>query len=672
RIELLTLSEDVGSHVVAPTTIDLTWVQPTDGSGNVDIWVAVDQFTNTLPTGSETISGNSYSAALSGAGAWYVHLSTVDSTGNQTSDHFGPWHAGTGGTLLQANAAPLAADAWRSSIRVDGFIDTTNGEWDPETELLGSDPRPTGVYDLFTTWDADYLYYGWQVPFWGPHGQGYIHLDTQPGGSPTAYLNGDLTLPFDADFVIANGFKGHTILRHVSGQQWETLPDPHFLGVHGGNGDTELRISRNAVNADGAVQIVASVMDESGSVFSVLPAALNPVAGPWATAYHWDKLSQDVTPNEGQPDAHHAQVRISSPDIDGRPLGPNSRVRYLFRVNNEDVEPLDQAALIISGSDGLLFESVEGLLSAQTLPQSDRWFIDLGTLRPGARSPITLHARIAPDLIDTDTITVTAEIQSHHSPSEPDLSYHSLSHAVDSQVPIVRINLPDENGTLRSGRQQVGGSASDPNGVGIARVHVQVNGGAWLPAQGHKTWRAEIDVPDEGIITLVARAIDLYGHVSELATMPITIDNTGPRATLDLSEQVLIGTRTQLVGSAFDPFPATGDIQNVQVQVDDDLWILANLRQIQADNELTSWYLNWRLPAEQGVQHTLRVRAEDIAGNIGPASEPTLVTIDSIDPTSDILSPEPGNVFSGDTILVWGLASDGWGLTQVDVSPTAG
>ncbi|MCP4211851.1 MAG: hypothetical protein GY764_10290, partial [Halieaceae bacterium] len=439
-----------------------------------------------------------------------------------------------------------------------------------------------------------------------------------------------------------------------------------------GNGDTELRISRNAVNADGAVQIVASVMDESGSVFSVLPTALNPVSGPWATAYHWDKLSQDVTPNAGQPDAHHAQVRISSPDIDGRPLGPNSHIRYLLRISNEDVEPLEQATLIISGSDGLLFESAEGLLSAQTLPQSDRWFIDLGTLRPGARSPITLHARIAPDLIDTDTITVTAEIQSHDSPSEPDLSFQSLSHAVDSQPPAVSLDLPEEGATLRSGQQMVAGTASDTGGGGVARIEVQIDGGAWIPAQGHRAWQAEIDVPGEGQFTLAARSTDIYGYVSEVDSVIVTVDNMGPNASLQLADTVLGGKQVRLTGTAADPFPSGGDIEVVAVQIDDGPWVAASISAKLDPDGSARWFLTWRLPAEQGTQHEIRVHATDAAGNIGPASEPTLVTIDSIDPTSDILSPEPGNVFSGDTILVWGLASDGWGLTQVDVSPTAG
>ncbi|MCP4166217.1 MAG: hypothetical protein GY759_10030, partial [Chloroflexi bacterium] len=84
------------------------------------------------------------------------------------------------------------------------------------------------------------------------------------------------------------------------------------------------------------------------------------------------------------------------------------------------------------------------------------------------------------------------------------------------------------------------------------------------------------------------------------------------------------------------------------------------------------WYYTWRLPLQEGTQHELRVRAVDDAGNVGEASEPTLVTVDSIAPQSSIVSPEPGTVFSADPLLVWGLTSDGWGVAQVEVSSAAG
>ena len=59
-IQLVTATPGQGTHIDAPTTVNLTWIQPTDGSGIVDIWVAVDQITDTIPSGDQTVNGNSY------------------------------------------------------------------------------------------------------------------------------------------------------------------------------------------------------------------------------------------------------------------------------------------------------------------------------------------------------------------------------------------------------------------------------------------------------------------------------------------------------------------------------------------------------------------------------------------------------------------------------------
>ena len=93
----------------------------------------MDQFTNTIPSSDQVVQGNAYSVQLSDAGTWYLHIATRDSSGNQNTDHFGPWFAETGNL-----AAPLphSSTPWRSSIRINGHLDIAHGEWDPETELL--------------------------------------------------------------------------------------------------------------------------------------------------------------------------------------------------------------------------------------------------------------------------------------------------------------------------------------------------------------------------------------------------------------------------------------------------------------------------------------------------------------------------------------------------------
>ncbi|MCP4212938.1 MAG: hypothetical protein GY764_15880 [Halieaceae bacterium] len=679
-INLLTASPQVGSHVLAPSTVELTWAPPSDGSGVVEVLVAVDQMTFTIPTGDQTASGNSYSAQLPTAGTWYIHLMTQDDSGNINLERYGPWYAGSEGVLATRG---LSEQAWRKSIIIDANINVAKGEWNPETELLGSDPRPNRTYSLYASWDADYLYLGWRGPLWGPHGIGYIHFDTQAGGSLTTYKNDNLTLPFGADYVFVSSPDVHDLLRYVGGGVWEQVQDPGFLDAHGANGDTEIRLSRSAINANSAVQFVASVMDDDGTVHSVLPTD-NAIVGPngkccksghtsqpfpntWASAYSWPALAQGIAPNAGQPSAHHATVRIYSPDTNGRPLGPNSPVRYVFFVTNEDRKPLEKATLVFSGSEGIQFKSLAGWPFAQTQPQADRWFIELSNVAPGAQSPITITANLAEDLGHSESVTVTAEIFADISPSEPDLSHQSFSHVVDIHLPLVRFDLPSSGATLATGLQRISGSASDIGGAGVARTEIQVDNGPWIEAEGAKGWQADIEVPAEGTFTLSARAFDNHSHGSEIVSIPVTVDNVGPVSGFDLDTDILAGSRVRLNGQTQDQFPAGAEVQQVEVQIDGGPWYAAVISGPPTSNGTVRWSFNWRLPAEEGVQHALRVRAIDVAGNVGPASEAVLLTVDSLAPTSSIQEPTHGAVFTGDKILVWGFAQDGWGLAQVEV-----
>jgi hypothetical protein len=256
------------------------------------------------------------------------------------------------------------------------------------------------------------------------------------------------------------------------------------------------------------------------------------------------------------------------------------------------------------------------------------------------------------------------------------------------------------------------------DGYGLSSVEVSLDGGlTWQPAELVRdpaaaglaltedavTWYNRVPLPDpgDGDLIIHSRAIDLagnleavdmpvrvrvqadvrrvwlpliflYDYVSELDTVEVTVDNAAPVATLELAGSVLTGSEVRLTGTASDPFPAGGGIQRVEVQVDDGPWQVTAPPYETAPEGAVRWYLNWRLPPEEGVQHTLRARAVDVAGNVGAASEPTLVTVDSVSPASTIVEPKSGALLGDGQILVWGLASDGWGLAGVEVSLDGG
>ena len=413
-------------------------------------------------------------------------------------------------------------------------------------------------------------------------------------------------------------------------------------------------------------------MEDDGTVGSVLPDANNPLSGPWQTAYSWPGLAQGVAPNAGQPDAHHVYIRISSPDVLGQLPGPGSEISYRFDLTNKDVKPLDGAALIVSGDENIRFDSLAGWPGVQAQTLGDRWFIDLGTFQPGDRDPMTITAHIVDSIANVDTVTVTAEIDAKVAPGEPDLSYQTLSHAVDSRAPTVRFNLPKTGATLAPGLQTITGAASDHGGIGIARVEVQVNDGPWMRAQGAEGWSAAIEVPSSGLLTISARSYDDYGYVSDVNTLAVTIDNEAPVASIDALGPILNGISNNIRGQATDPFPAGGAIARVEVQIDSGPWQPATLQGDQKANGGATWQRTWHMPPEEGVLHAIRARAVDVAGNVGAASSPVQVTVDSIAPASAIVYPQPGGIVDANRVLVWGLAADGWGVAQVDVSIDGG
>ncbi len=543
-------------------------------------------------------------------GTWYVHLLAVDSTGNRTVRHFGPWFAETG-------SVPGPIGVWQSTVQVDGYLDFANGEWQPDTELLGSDPRPGRAVSLYATWDSDDLFLAWDGPRWGPDGTGLLHLDTQTGGTTTPYGGATETLPFEADFVVVSGPDSQQLLAW-NGSGWQQVNDPNFLAVHGATTATEIRIPRSAVNATGVVRLHAFVMDDSLAVRSVLPD-LNPLNGPWASAYSWPGLVQDLDPNAGQPNAHHARVTIASPDHLGQIPGPGSLLRYVFNVSNLDATPLDSATLIVSGSDGLRFESLAGWPPPTDAPQDDRWFIDLGTLQPDASLFLTVTARVKQNILNTDAVTVTATVQAAVEPGEPALSTASLSHAVDGHPPIACRSPcpPAAQPCPQACRRSPARPAIRAAAVSL-RSRCESTTVRGIPAMAPAPGRRRSTCPPAASSRCRARAFDVYGHAGEADAVVVAVDNEAPVASIDALPPVLGGSQARLTGVAVDP--EDGSVDLVEIQIDGGPWQPVAPPYGDDGNGAASWTFHWFLPPGEGVQHSLRVRATDAAGNVGPAS----------------------------------------------------
>ncbi|MCB0200720.1 MAG: FG-GAP repeat protein, partial [Anaerolineae bacterium] len=240
-----------GSYVDGTTTLQITWSEVTDGSGEASVLVAVDQISDTVP--SQVATGNSYSASLSSAGTWYAHLMTEDAAGNTWLRHFGPWTvAGSTGESLP-----------RQSIVVDGLVDVQNGEWIAATERLDDDLRPAGQpQELYAIWDDSYFYTAWQGALWALDGTLAVYLDVRTGGTTDVLTANNVALgiaplPMTADYAVTvSSPNAGALWQYVEGSGWQPDPSGGLVFAHSSSGGAEIRLPRGLVGA-GPVQMLA-------------------------------------------------------------------------------------------------------------------------------------------------------------------------------------------------------------------------------------------------------------------------------------------------------------------------------------------------------------------------------------------------------------------------------
>lgn len=200
-------------------------------------------------------------------------------------------------------------------------------------------------------------------------------------------------------------------------------------------------------------------------------------------------------------------------------------------------------------------------------------------------------------------------------------SYHEETEA----KPTVTILDPGEGSTVE-GQVEVMGEASAEDTV--HHVEVQVDGGEWVEAEGRQDWTYSWDttVLDEGSHELAARSFDGMKY-SDVDRVNVTVQNgqdegnatddgntTGEdNATEDLGPTVAIESpppEAELNGTVVIRGTASseaGDIQQIEVQVDDEDWRNAE--------GTTSWSYEWNTSEADGGEHEITVRAIDTTGN---------------------------------------------------------
>lgn len=184
----------------------------------------------------------------------------------------------------------------------------------------------------------------------------------------------------------------------------------------------------------------------------------------------------------------------------------------------------------------------------------------------------------------------------------------------DTVPPTVAVESPAAGSTV-AGTVAVSGSAGD--GVGVAAVAVQVDGGPWTAAGGTTTWSTALDTTTyaDGDHTVVARATDAAGNaatasvVVRVANSVVAPDVSPPAVSISSpAPGSTVSGSIEVAGSATDD----ATVSSVEVSVDGGPW--------QAAVGTSAWATSIDTAAWAAGTHTVAARASDAAGNTGSAS----------------------------------------------------
>jgi hypothetical protein len=645
--------------------------------------VALDRSLSPAPSAWHAATGGSYTVNLFtlAAGWYYVHLQAKDSSGNTALTRYGPFCAPKCGEAPGPGAASAPrqvlqqAESDLAPIVLDGELSLEAGEWDPATQRMGRDSRPEPPQELFATWDVEDLYFGWRGSLWDRDGQAWVYLDLAPGGSTEPVDGRDLglpELPIEADLALhVDGDDVGAVLRNAGGS-WSEFALPGFGFAHGADGDTELRLPRSAAGGPGPYRWLALSTGHGGGVEAVLPTA-NPIEGPWTYAYRWENLDPARVPNAGQPGSHHLRVELDSPLGPLAMVGPGQEFPVRIGVENVAAAPAGDVTLDLGASPELELLALAG--GPPLTPMGPgRWHARLGSVPAEGRTPMTATLRVAGELGGRTALTVTAALSVPVPAAEPDVSRAELALRVDAAEPHVRIWEPQPApGTslalVPSGEVTVAGTAADA-GSGLARVEVRVGTGNWRAADGGHAWSTRVNLRAGGRVELAVRAVDGHGLDSAPVTMTLVADDAPPQATAHPVPELVTGRTFVARGLAEDG--AGQGVEHVWVQVDEGPWQHVPGPYVPDAGGRLQWDAPLALATEEGVEHRLRARAVDVAGNEGPPSEAVTFVVDNVGPRTDIQVPTAATLVTGDSLLVWGYAVDGVAVESVSVSADGG
>ncbi|MBI4321984.1 MAG: DUF11 domain-containing protein [Chloroflexi bacterium] len=227
------------------------------------------------------------------------------------------------------------------------------------------------------------------------------------------------------------------------------------------------------------------------------------------------------------------------------------------------------------------------------------------------------------------------------------------------------ITSPSNGEVLTGSSHVVTGTAWDATS-GIQRVEVSTDDGAsWTLTSGTTSWSYNWTIPPSDGVTyrLRSRATDMAGNrEAPGAVITVTVDNRSPTSNIasPSGSQIISGTTYLVSGSASDG----SGVASVEVSIGGATWTAAS--------GTSSWQYAWNLPPSDGASFSIRSRARDAHGNAEIPGPGINVLVDNTGPTSIITAPTEGIVITGTTQSISGTASDGYGVSAVDVAVNGG
>lgn len=183
------------------------------------------------------------------------------------------------------------------------YLDGQLNDWYPEAELLETDARSAVTVSLYTTWDAQAIYFGLEgVTDWTTEGDLWLYFDTTDHVGAASAVGGAHTFPVSApgggmDYALVVTDTETYTLFAWDGAAWSVTP---FSGAVAGVGDSlEIALPRSDVglSAAGRLAFLAFIEAEGTEVgWASFPTA-NPLGTAFIAAYHWRTTGAGALPN---------------------------------------------------------------------------------------------------------------------------------------------------------------------------------------------------------------------------------------------------------------------------------------------------------------------------------------------------------------------------------------